>query len=271
MIFREISGTRLPALGFGTFQLTGDLARSQVGEALKAGYRLIDTARLYGNEKEVGDAISNSGIKRSEIFVTSKIWIDHLGAADLRRETDNSLSDLKTEYLDLLLIHWPNPAIPLEESLAAMQQLIQEGKVRHLGVSNFPPSLFERACDLAPVFTNQVEYHPLLGQDRLLRSARERGVGITAYCPLGQGVAIREAKIVEIGKRRSKTAAQVTLRWLLQQEGVVAIPRSSNPERLRSNFEVFDFELSPAEMAEIDALPKDRRQCNPSIAPDWEE
>lgn len=271
MIYREVQGTRLPALGFGTWQLKGNICQSQVREALGVGYRHIDTARMYDNEEEVGQGIASAGIARGEIFLTSKIWSEHLRPDDLFREAEQSLKALQTDYLDLLLIHWPNPKIPLEETIGAMMKLRDAGKIRHLGVSNFPPSLFRRACDLAPVFTNQVEYHPLLGQERLIGLARERGAVITAYSPLAQGAVLQENGLMEIGERHGKNAAQVALRWLLQQDVLTAIPRSKSPEHLRSNFDIFDFELSGEELEEINSLPKNRRQANPAFAPNWNE
>lgn len=270
MMYRDVEGTRLPALGFGTFQLTGEVCRSQVKEALQAGYRHIDTARMYGNEEEVGRGIGASGVARSDIFLTSKIWREHLQAADLLRQAEESLKALQTDYLDLLLIHWPNPEVPLEDSFGAMRKLREEGKVRHIGVSNFPSSLFRKACELTSIFTNQVEYHPLLGQGRLKEVARECGAVLTAYSPLGQGIVMRDKTLIEIGKGYGKNPAQVALRWLLQQDEVVAIPRTRSPEHLRSNLEVFDFELSDEEMRQIDALPKDRRLVAPAFAPDWD-
>lgn len=271
MIYRECHGTRLPALGFGTFQLSGETCRQQVSRALTHGYRLLDTARGYGNEREVGEGMAESGIPRAEVFLTSKIWRDDLSPAGIRREAEASLRDLKTDYLDLLLIHWPNDAFPLEQSLEALVNLREAGKIRHLGVSNFPPSLFTRACELAPVFTNQVEYHPLLGQDRLIDVARKHQAVITAYSPLGQGAVFKESRLQEIGERHGKNPGQVALRWLLQQPEVIAIPRSAKPEHLEANFDIFDFELSPEELDEIAALPKDRRRVNPAFAPNWEE
>lgn len=270
MIYREVQGRRLPALGFGTWQLRGAVCRSQVREALGVGYRHIDTARAYENEEDVGRGILDTNVPRSEIFLTSKIWYDDLEPRDLLREAELSLQSLQTDYLDLLLIHWPNSAVPLEASLGALAELREAGKIRHLGVSNFPPSMFQRACDLAPVFTNQVEYHPMLGQDRVLAVAREWGAVITAYSPLGQGAVLKDETLTAIGKGHGKNAGQVALRWLLQQEGVAAVPRTQNPKHLRSNFEVFDFELSEDEMKAIDSLPKNGRRVDPAFAPDWE-
>lgn len=270
MIYRSIHETRLPALGFGTFQLSGDTCRRQVVLALETGYRLLDTARAYGNEEAVGAGMADSGIDRDEIFLTSKVWRDDLSPEGIHREAEKSLDELRTDYLDLLLIHWPNESYPLEKTLEALMRLRANGKIRHLGVSNFPPSLFRRACSLAPIFTNQIEFHPLLGQGPVLRVAREQGAAITAYSPLAQGAVFAQPILERIGQAHGKNPGQVALRWLLQQDGVIAIPRSSKPEHLRANFDVFDFELTAEEVAEIDSLPKDQRQIHPNFAPDWE-
>lgn len=271
MMYRERHGTRLPALGLGTFQLTGTNCRRQVCKGLEIGYRLIDTARAYGNEREVGQGIADSGIPRAEIFVTSKIWREDLSPEAVKREADQSLLEIGTDYLDLLLIHWPNGQFPLEQTLGAMAELQSAGKIRQLGVSNFPSSLFRSACGIAPVFTNQVEYHPLLGQQKVLGVARENGALITAYSPLAQGAVFKEKGLQQLTERHQKQPGQIALRWLLQQEEVLAIPRSSDAGHLADNFDVFDFELSGEEMSAIERLPKDRRCVNPAFAPAWDQ
>ncbi len=271
MIYREIQNTRVPALGFGTFQLLGDTCRRQVLKALEAGYRHLDTARVYDNEEEVGRALSESGVDRSEIFLTSKVWMDDLEPAKVRQSADKSLRQLKTDYLDLYLIHWPSDRFPMDATLEALRELQSAGKLRHLGVSNFPPAYFERACGLAPIFCNQVEYHPLLGQERLLELAREHGVLLTAYSPLAQGGVMKEPVLAEIGAKHRKNAAQVALRWLIQQDNVAAIPRTGSEQNLRANFEIFDFELDADDLEKIARLPKNVRVINPAFAPDWED
>lgn len=271
MIHYEIQGTRIPALGFGTFRLDGDTCRRQVVNALEVGYRHIDTARVYDNEEEVGRGIRESGVDREEIFLTSKVWMDELEPVKVRRAIEKSLRLLATDFLDLYLIHWPSDRFPLDATLEALQQVRSEGKIRHLGVSNFPPRYFQRAVDLAPIFTNQVEYHPLLGQSRLLELAREHNVLLTAYSPLAQGAIFKEPVLEEIGAKHGKNAAQVSLRWLLQQDRVAAIPRSSREENLRANLDIFDFELDAEDLEKIDRLPKNQRKINPAFAPDWED
>ncbi|MEM1060018.1 MAG: aldo/keto reductase [Verrucomicrobiota bacterium] len=270
MIFQQIHGVEVPALGFGTWQLSGTTCRDAVADALEIGYRHLDTARMYQNEEEVGRAIRESGLDRGDLFVTSKVWQDFLHRDDFITETEKSLSALGIDYLDLVLIHWPNLEVDVEETLDAMASLQERGLLRHGGVSNFPPALLERALRHYPVFCNQVEYYVLLGQEKLRAICETHDVMLTAYCPLGQGEIIDHEVLVAIGAAHGKSAAQVALRWLLQQPKVTTVPRSSSPQRRRENFDLFDFELSQAEMRQIDDLPKDRRRSNPPFAPDWE-
>ena len=270
LFYKIIRGTAVPALGFGTYQLEGQTCRDSVRSALEVGFRHVDTARMYGNEKEVGAGIRDAAIDRSEVFLTSKVWRESLEPGQIEAEVEASLNDLGTDHLDLALIHWPNPDQPLAESIDAFRSLKEAGRLRQFGVSNFPPSLFEEAVAFGDVFCNQVEYHPLLGQERLLALAREHDVLLTAYSPLAQGEAIGYPDLEEIAKKYGKSSEQVALRWLLEQDQVAAIPRSSNPDHIASNFDVFDFELDAEDRALIDALPKDQRQVDPSFAPDWE-
>lgn len=265
--FQSVS---VPALGFGTFELQGDDCYTSVCEALEIGYRHVDTARMYGNEAEVGRGIRESSVNREDIFLTSKIWREHLDPDNLGRELQSSLEDLQTEYLDLLLIHWPNPDIPLSATLDVMVEMKEKGYIRNLGVSNFPSALLKQALEHAPVLCNQVEYHPLLSQDAVLEVIREHDLMLTAYSPLAQGEVSDHQVLVDIGKQHGKSAYQVGLRWLLEQPQVVAIPRSSKPEHIQQNFDVFDFELSAEDKERIQRIPKDRRQINPDFAPEWD-
>jgi 2,5-diketo-D-gluconate reductase B len=249
----DVQGVKVPALGFGTWQLEGDDAREGVEHALEIGYRQIDTAQAYGNEREVGLAITQSGIAREDIFVTTKIVRDSLAGDRVGPETDASLERLGTGYIDLLLIHWPNEDIPLAETLQAMVAQQGAGKVRHLGVSNFRASLLEEALDRAPILADQVPYQPGGTQRSLRALAAERDVMITAYSPL-KGDGMQSPVLAEIGEEHDKTPQQVALRWLLQQEKVSPIPRSGNPSHREQNFDVFDFELSDQEMGRISAL-----------------
>jgi 2,5-diketo-D-gluconate reductase B len=265
----EVQGTRIPVLGFGTWLIEGADATEAVRDALEIGYRQIDTARAYENEREVGRGIADSGVAREEIFLTTKVPPDDAAAELVQRDAEESLERLGVDYLDLLLLHWPSPDVPLEETLKALTALRDDGRIRNLGVSNFPAGLLQQALDLAPVFCNQVEYHPFLGQDRLLELARANDVLITAYSPLAHGRVPDDATLNRIGDAHGKTAGQVALRWLLDQDHVSPIPKASSHERRVENFEVFDFELSDEERAEIDALPKDVRTADPPWAPDW--
>jgi 2,5-diketo-D-gluconate reductase B len=268
----EVQGARMPALGFGTFQLTGAACRKAVATALGLGYRHVDTARNYGNEQEVGAGIRDSGVERGEIFLTTKIWMDDLRAERVRHCAEDSLRTLGTPYVDLLLIHWPNPAVPLGETLEAMARLQEEGKVRHLGVSNFPVALVEEAVDRcgARLLCDQVEYHALLSQRRLLDALARRDMILTAYCPLAKGRIAQVPVLAEIGRAHGKTAAQVALRWLVQQERVAAIPKTGSEARMQENLAVFDFELSAEDLARIEALGGKGRVISPAWAPDWD-
>ena len=266
----EVQGTRVPRLGFGTWQIEGSDATEAVRDALEIGYRQIDTARAYGNEAEVGAGIADSGVAREDIFLTTKIFPGDFEPDAIKAAAEDSLRSLRTDYLDLLLLHWPDDSVPLERTLAALAELREAGRIRNLGVSNFPAGLLAQALEHAPVFCDQVEYHPFLGQDRLLELARERDLLVTAYSPLAHGRVPGDATLAEIGEAHGKTAGQVALRWLLDQPNVSPIPKASSHERRVENFEVFDFALSDEERARIDALPKDDRQIDPDFGPDWD-
>ena len=266
----EVQGVSVPRLGFGTWQIEGSDATEAVRDALEIGYRQIDTARAYENEAEVGEGIAQSGVDRGEIFLTTKVFPGDFEPDALKAAAEDSLRKLRTDYLDLLLLHWPDESVPIERTLQALNDLREDGKIRQLGVSNFPAGMLERALEHAPVFCDQVEYHPFLGQERLLKLARERDLLITAYSPLAHGRVPGDATLTEIGEAHGKTAGQVALRWLLDQPAVAPIPKASSHERRVENLEVFDFALSDDERARIDALPKDDRQIDPDFGPDWE-
>lgn len=267
----KIQGIEVPKLGFGTWQVKGEACREAVRHALDLGYRHIDTAQIYKNEEQVGQGILDAGIPRDEIFLVTKIWRDQFHRGGVFSSFEESLRKLQTDHVDLLLIHWPSDEVPFEETLGAMQELVEQGKARLIGVSNFTAAQFERACEIAPqVACNQVEYHPFLGQRRLRELATAHGAMLTAYSPIAQGEVLGDEVLREIAASHGKNAIQVTLRWLLQQDGVVAIPRSTNPAHRASNFDVFDFELSDEEMARIDALDRGQRLINPPWAPQWD-
>ena len=266
----QVRGVEIPELGFGTWQITGRDCVEAVRDALAAGYRHLDTAAVYDNEAEVGRGLAASGVDRPDVWLTTKVWMDDLDPKPLRRSAERSLSALGTDYLDLLLIHWPNPDVPLARTLEAMAGLRDEGSVREIGVSNFPAGQFRQAIEIGGVFTNQVEYHPFLGQAKLLSICEQEDAMLTAYAPLAHGKAVDHPVLEEIGRAHGKSPGQVALRWLIEQERVAAVPKASSPERRRENLDVFDFELSQDERARIDALPKDQRDFSPAWAPDWD-
>jgi 2,5-diketo-D-gluconate reductase B len=265
----EVQGMSVPRLGFGTWQIEGSEATEAVRDALEIGYRQIDTARAYENEAEVGEGLAQSGVDRGVIFLTTKVFPGDFEPDALKAAAEDSLRSLKTDYLDLLLLHWPDDSVPLVRTLQALVELQEAGRIRHLGVSNFPAGLLAEALAQAPVFCDQVEYHPFLGQDRLLELARANDVLVTAYSPLAHGRVPGDATLAEIGEAHGKTAGQVALRWLLDQPGVSPIPKASSHERRVENFEVFDFSLSDDERERIDGLPKNDRQIDPDFGPDW--
>jgi 2,5-diketo-D-gluconate reductase B len=265
----ELHGARFPRIGLGTWQL--DDPAESVRHALELGYRHIDTARMYGNEREVGEGLRASGVPRDEVWVTTKVWQDDLEPHRVRASTEASLADLGLEVVDLLLIHWPSKTVPLADTLGAMVALRDEGLIRHLGVSNFPPGDFRAALELAPVLTNQVEYHPFLGQDRLLALADEHDSSVTAYAPIAHGKALRDLVLREIAQAHGVGPAQVALRWLLDHHPrTVVVPKASSPASREANL-ALSFSLSPEETARIGALPKDQRDFTPSSGPDdWD-
>jgi len=256
----------IPALGFGTSPLTGGLTADTVLAALKTGYRHIDTARKYGTEGAVGGALRACGLARKDIFLTTKVSHENLRADDFAKSVDDSLAALKVDYVDLLLVHWPNPAIPLSETMPALAKAKRQGLARHIGVANFNITLIDQAVALCPepLVALQAEYHPYLDQAKLLAAARRHQLVFIAYCPLGRGRLFGDPVLADIAQKRGRSVAQVALRWLLQQN-VAAIPFSSKPERIADNFNVFDFGLSEDEMSRIAALKRENgRVANPA-------
>jgi len=256
----------MPALGFGSSPLTGGLLPDVIAAGLKAGYRHIDTARKYGTEGAVGEGMRASGVPRQDIFLTTKVSHENLRTDDFARSVDESLAALQVDYVDLLLIHWPNPAIALSEAMPALAKAKRQGLARHIGVANFNTTLLDEAVALCPepLVALQAEYHPYLDQTKLLAAVRRHKLVFTAYCPLGRGRLFDDPVLAEIAKARGRSIAQIALRWLMQQD-VAAIPFSSNPQRIADNFNVFDFELSEAEMQRIAALKRaDGRVANPA-------
>lgn len=273
MKYVNANGTNIPAIGFGTFELEPQDAKAMTTHALKTGYRHIDTAQIYNNEEAVGAGIKQSGVAREDIFLTTKVWIDSYADGDLQQATQKSLDRLGTDYVDLLLLHWPNPDVALSETMDALNDVRERGLTRNIGISNFTSTLIDEAVDKsrAPLVVNQVEYHPYLSQKPVKETLGKHNMALTAYCPLAQGSVFSDATLARIGKAHGKNAGQVTLRWLIQQGDVIAIPRSTNPEHVDSNFDVFDFELTDAQMQDITALHRDEgRIISPSFAPIWD-
>lgn len=263
--------SRIPALGLGTWQLEGRAAREAVADALALGYRHVDTARMYGNEREVGQGLRAAGVDRDEVWVTTKVWRDDLDPDRLRRSAEASLRDLGLDHVDLLLVHWPNPAVRLGDTLAALHRARQDGLTRHIGVANFPSALLREAVAEFPIHSDQVEYHPYLSQRPLLDAAHAHGVVVTAYSPLGSGGLLGDPVLADVAAARGCSPAQVVLRWLLDQTGVCAIPRAARHEHRAANLAALDLTpLTYAERARVDALARGRRFVNPSFAPDWE-
>lgn len=268
----SVRGVSVPRLGFGTWQVTGRAAREGVRDALQLGYRHIDTARMYANEVQVGEGLRESGVPREEVWLTTKVWIDAARASDLRRSAEQQLTDLGVDRLDLLLLHWPVPGVPLAETLGALAGLREEGLIRELGVSNFPSALLREAAALAPVFTNQVEYHAYLAQDAVLDACHESSVMLTAYSPFARGRLLDDPVLVDVAAAHDATPGQVALAWLLAQELVAAIPKASSNERRAENLAALELELSPEEHDRIGALrSRGIRTADPSgLAPTWD-
>lgn len=268
----EASGARIPIVGLGTWDLRGKVCARMVEEALKFGYRHIDTAAMYDNERAVGEGLRASGVKRDEIFVVTKVWQSDLAPRDFERSTKASLANLKLDHVDLLLIHWPNPRIPLEQTIGALCKMKREGFAKHVGVSNFTVELLAQAKKLSsePLVCNQIECHPFLDQSKVIAASRKLGMAVVAYSPIARGSARNDAVLARIGKAHDKSAAQTCLRWLVQQ-GIVVIPRTSKPERLKENFSIFDFKLSADEMNTIVRLANPHgRVVDWSGSPQWD-
>jgi diketogulonate reductase-like aldo/keto reductase len=259
----------IPRLGLGTWQLEGAACRQAVCDALELGYRAIDTAQGYANEAEVGVAIVESGVPREEVFLTTKVWPDSL-VADPTALVEESLERLRVERIDLLLLHWPSPALGVEQTAAALRVPLELGLVRYVGVSNFPVAYLERAVREAPIACNQIELHPYLRQPHLMARAAELGVQIVAYSPLARGRVTQDAQLRAMGARHGKSAAQVALRWLLQNPDIALVVKASSRSRLAENLRVFDFALDADEVAAIDALARGLRLLDPPFAPPWD-
>src|SRR4051812_48111336 len=272
MLFVDANGAKIPAIGLGTWELRGRICARLVEQALRLGYRHIDTAQVYENEREVGDGLRASGVRRDEVFITTKVWTSHFAPHDLERSAKESLNKLRLAEVDLLLLHWPNPQVPLAETLGALAHVKQLGMARHIGVSNFTVALIEQAIAACPepLVCDQVEYHPYLDQTKVREACARNGMALVAYSPVAKGRIKNDRALLRIGDRYRKSAAQVCLRWLVQQN-VAAIPRTSKLERLSENFEIFDFELTDADMRLISDMGSPTgRLTDFGFAPKWD-
>lgn len=266
--------TEIPAIGLGTYRLQGRQAIDAVTTALELGYRHIDTAQMYANEAEVGQAVADSGVPREDVFVTTKIWTDNLGGDKLIPSLETSLSKLRLQQVDLTLIHWPSPddEVPMEEYLNALLEAQQRGLTRLIGVSNFTIAQMRQAMEVVGaerLATNQIEIHPFLQNSKVAEFALQQNVHLTAYMPLARGKVQDDPLLQEIAEDHGATPAQVALAWLLQQ-GFAVIPSSSNPERLKSNLAARTLQLTPTDMAHISELDRNERMASPSFAPAWD-
>lgn len=267
-------GVDIPKIGFGTWKLKDETAQMCVAKAIEAGYRMIDTAQAYENEKHVGRGIADAQLPREDLWVTTKVWMSEFKDGDLQASVEQSLERLGIDHVDLILLHWPNRDVPLEETMGALNEVHVKGMSRNIGVSNFTTELMGEAVKLskAPILTNQVEYHPFIDQTPVLEAAHAIGMSVTAYSPLAQGQVFDNTVLKEIGAKYGKSPAQVTVRWFVQQPGIIAIPRSSSPEHLAANHDIHDFELTDEDMGRITALKAShQRLIDPSWAPDWDQ
>ncbi len=270
----EAKGARVPQIGFGTWQLRGAECATLVKEALRIGYRHVDTAQAYENEAEVGDGLKAAGLPRNDVFVTTKLVLRLTPPEDFVKATKESLNRLKLSEVDLLLLHWPpKPPVALKGVLDALVEVKKAGLTRHIGGSNFTGGQLEESTKLIsePLVCDQVEIHPYLDQTKVLAACRRLGIMAVAYCPIARGKVNDDAVIAGVARKHNKSAVQVTLRWLLQQ-GIVIIPRTSKVERAKENFAVFDFTLTPEEVKAIGALARpDGRIVSPAWAPVWDD
>lgn len=272
MLFKSAQGVEIPEIGLGTYRLYGRECKQTVSNALNIGYRHIDTAQMYKNEKEIGDALQSSRVDREDVFLTTKIWHTNLEHEDVIQSVEESLKALRTPYVDSLLIHWPNKSVPLQQTFEGMLMLRDQGKALQVGVCNFPVGLTQTVIDdhRIPIFTNQVEFHPFLGQLDLLDLTYDNDFLITAYSPLAQGNVLENETLKNIASEYGKSPSQIALRWLIEQENVIAIPKASSTEHLEQNIDLYDFVLSDEHFEQIDELNKGMRLVNPTFAPDWD-
>jgi diketogulonate reductase-like aldo/keto reductase len=272
MQFVEAHGARIPQIGLGTMTLKGDICVQAVKAALQIGYRHLDTAAFYGNEVENGEGLRQSGVKREDVFITTKVRENNLTPENFNKSLDQSLKNLQLPYVDLLLIHWNNKDIPFSVSIPALCAARKDGRAKHVGVANFTTKMLDDAWRVTsePLVCNQIEMHPFINQDKVLATSKKHGMAVVAYCPIARGKVPGAEVLERIGQAHGKTAAQVSLRYLVQM-GVIPIPRTATPAHLKQNLDVFDFTLSAAEMADLKTLnATNMRVVNPPHAPMWD-
>ncbi len=269
-----VGAAAIPALGFGTYGMSGAKLQTILVEAIGQGFRHIDTAQIYQNEADVGVAIRAAGIARPRIFITTKVWVGNYPRSRFIPSVDQSLASLQTDYVDLLLVHWPRGGAALDEQIEGLNRAVETGRVRHIGVSNYNSDMFGTAAALStyPLVTNQVEYHPFLDQSAVLEQVTAEQSSLMAYCGMAVGRVFKSDLIATIAARHQRSIAQIVLRWLVQQQRVLALSRTQTIERIRPNSQIFDFSLADEEMAAISSLrTPGSRIVNPShLAPDWD-
>src|SRR5471030_2595837 len=268
----QTQGISLPRLGLGTFRMQGDVCRAAVESALGLGYRHIDTAEMYGNEDAIGAAIAASRVARKDLHVTTKVWNENLAPDAMRRAFDTSLKKLKLDHIDLYLVHWPAPRMNLPAMFETLMKLKEEGRTRAIGVANFNIALLKTVVEQikAPIACNQVEYHVMLDQTPLRKYLKSKSIPLVAYCPLAQGRAASDETLMAIGAKHGASAAQVALKWLLDQDDVAAIPKASRAESQKANLGALNVGLDDEDLKAIAGLPKNKRCVNPGFAPAWD-
>jgi 2,5-diketo-D-gluconate reductase B len=272
MEYLQTQGISLPRLGLGTYRMQGDVCRAAVESALGLGYRHIDTAEMYGNEDAIGPAIAASGVARKDMHVTTKVWNENLSPDAIRKAFDTSLNKLKLDHVDLYLVHWPKPGMNLPAMFETLMKLKQEGRTRAIGVANFNIALLKTVVEeiKAPIACNQIEYHVMLDQTPVRKYLKAKSIPLVAYCPLAQGRAASDETLMAIGRKHGASAAQVALKWLLDQDGVAAIPKASRAESQKANLDALNVGLDDEDNKAIAGLPKDKRLVSPGFAPAWD-
>jgi 2,5-diketo-D-gluconate reductase B len=272
MEYLQTQGISLPRLGLGTFRMQGEACRTAVESALSLGYRHIDTAEMYGNEEAIGAALAAAGVPRRDLHITTKVWHENLAPDAIRRAFDASLKKLRLDHVDLYLVHWPSKNMNLPAIFETLMKLKGEGRTRAIGVANFTVALLKTVVEdiQAPVACNQVEYHVMLDQTRLRKYLAAKSIPLVAYCPLAQGKVASDSTLTAIGRKHGASAAQVALKWLLDQDGVAAIPKASRAESQKANLGALNVGLDDEDMKAIAGLPKDRRCVNPAFGPAWD-